>query len=195
MTTNTSLNAELVVSNLVQNNTLTGILGLDTGNNLKYRNSSTIGPLTNQSLNTTDNVSFSMVITNAIYGQNNALNMLTPLVTYYGGTVTTTNSTPTTIILIPISTNTTYLIYAEISAKDETSGGGASFIFVNRVVIDAGILSQVTVKNISNKTASNSIGTASVSLSMLGLNANLQVGGVENEIIKWTGLFRVVASF
>ncbi len=189
----TIINAGLNLSTLTTNNTLNAIIGIDGNNDIRYRDASSVGNNSNQNLNTSNSVTFNSVTTNAIYGQGNALDFLSSSITYYGVSITTTNNTPTTIFSLATTTNTNYLIYSEIAAKDDTSGGGASFIYTVRVTNNGTTtLETGTLENVSSKTTSNSISAVTIALITSGTTAIIRVTGVAAETIGWTGLFRVI---
>jgi hypothetical protein len=194
MTSKVSSNANVYIAAPVNDDAQTSILGLDNSNNVKYRTASTITGTYNQSLNTTSNVTFNSVTTGAIYAPINTINIINSNISYIIATAITSNATATTIFTLATATNTDYIMYAEVSAFDVTSNGGASFLVTTRITNNGGVLENGNLESVSNKTASNSISAATVTVTTSGTTALVNVTGIAAQTVNWTALLRIIST-
>lgn len=189
----TSFASNLSNITLSNDNTLTKLLGINTNNNIKYRNiSSIVGNTANQSLNTTNNVTFNQITTNLVVPTATILQFLSPLITYYTGSLSTLNSTIQTILTIATATATEYLLFVEGSAYDITSAGGAVFKITKSITNDAGVLTIGQLESLSNK-STGGISTAVMTVVVSGTNILVRVTGVASQQIDWVVYCRMIA--
>lgn len=193
MTTyNTLINSNLKLSQLTNNNTLTKLVAIDTSGNIKYKNLSTVSPF-NQSLNTTNNVTFNTLNLTTLTGPSSIINLFTNM-SEYQASLTTTTVTTTTILTISTITNSNYTVTAEVSAYCKTgtaAGNGGSFRQVKRVTNISGTLTLSTnIENLTN--TSSSLNGISINITSSGSSILLQVTGLASQTIDWIALVTVI---
>jgi hypothetical protein len=98
-------------------------------------------------------------------------------------TVTTTNSTPTTIDSVAIPTNTSKVVKFYIKARNAVSGfvlGAECFFTANNI---AGVVSEVSTMTMDRKSGFPTSVTPSIEVS--GTNINIKVTGATSQNINW----------
>lgn len=169
-------------------NAQNNILAIDTNNIIKYISATSLGISANQSLNTTDNVTFNNITTPSLLFPSGS-STASPTVDLYGLTLTTSNATPTTILSYATSSNTNYLMYVEMASKDSVSGGGA-YIMTKRITNIAGTVTIAQLEGFSSTDAT--ISTSAIQVIVSGTNALVQVTGVSARTLYWTAYIRVI---
>jgi hypothetical protein len=193
----TSLNSNLQLQVVSNDDTQTKVLAVNGSNNIIYRNSSTLTPA-NQSLNTNSNVTFNKVTANTItalpapvvpipFISNNLL--------VYSIGLTTTTATATTILSYSTVTNKNYTIFAELSMMDGASGtaaGASAFIQTKRVTNVNGVLDIGTVESFMSRQGNTT--TANLQFVASGSLLNIQVIGIASNTNYWTLFVRIIST-
>lgn len=176
---------------LINNDTLNKILSIDTNNNINYMDNTAINPF-NQSLNTTNSVTFNALTLSNLNGTNNIL--IFSNVTKYWNTITTSNSNATTMLNIATINNSNYYITVEISAFCKSGtlvNTGGSYRQTKRVTNFSGVLSLSS--NLENLSSTTIIGS-SINITSSGTNIIIQVTGVISNTIDWIVYARTIVS-
>jgi hypothetical protein len=201
MTTNsTSYNASIRLNSITNDDTITNLLVIDNTfvvglHQVKSRNSSTLS-VANQSLNTTNNVTFNSVTSSQDLAQTNGtMTLVMNNITIAQAQLTTTTSTATTIYSLSTVADKNYTIFAEVSMIDGSAGtvaGDAAFIQTKRVTNTAGVLDIGTVE--SFLTRNGNTGTSNVQFIASGSTLNIQVIGIASNTNYWTIFLRIIRS-
>lgn len=185
----TKLNANVVFTNVTNDNTLTNLLVIDASGNVKYRTVSSLGTA-NQALNTTSNVQFNTVTTPLLTGPSNTLYLVNNNISYIYASASTTNNTQT-IYTINTSNNYSYLVIIEIAATSTSGVGAAAYYYTRRVTNASGTITSGNVETYSNTTLSFGV---TVNLSVSGSGYVITVGSVGVPgTVDWTLFLRIRA--
>ena len=188
---NNTLGSNFQLPSLINNNSLTKILAIDNNNNVNYKNLTSINPF-NQTLNTTNNVTFDSLaitsLTGPVSSTGNTISLFTNMALYQT-TITTTTNTVTTAISFSSTPNSNYIITAKASAfcKIGTAiGGGGIFRQTKGITNVSGALTlSNNLENLINVTTSPvSLSGTTINISNSGSNIIVTVTGLNSQTIK-----------
>lgn len=199
-TNSTKYNGTLRLNSVTNDDTITNLLVIDTAvivspKKIQTRAISSL-PGANQSINTTDNVTFNQITSFQDLAQSNGtMTLVMDNISIAQAKITTLTTTATTIYSLSTVTGKSYTIYAEVSMISASSTnvlGDASFIMTRRVTNTAGVLDIGTVETFMSRQGNS--GTANVQFVSSGATLNIQVVGIAATSNYWTFFLRIIRS-
>ncbi len=199
--TNTIYNTTLRLNNVPNDDTLTRFLAIDMSDlnpvapkKIQTRDMVTLSGA-NQTLNTTDNVSFVSVTSPQDFAQfNGTMTFVTNNITIAQATIKTTTNTATTIYTLNTVTNKSYTIFVEAVLVDGSPSvaGDAGFVMTRRVTNTSNVLDIGAVETFMTRQGNSS--TSNIQFVASGATLNIQVIGITGNNNYWTVFIRIIKS-